>query len=171
MLHSYAFSNFRSFRERVEVPFTLTEKDAVNGWDRISRQSRQRLTTAMAVLGGNASGKTSLIQPLAFLAWFVRYSFSASPDSGVPVPPHFNGQSSPTEFEVIVDAPDPETLLRYRLSATTQHVLSESLEQGGRASGMPSSIASERVKVRTGSRRTDLASISPTRRRFGPTFR
>lgn len=129
MLHSYAFSNFRSFLERVEVPFTLTDKDAVNGWARISRQSRQRLTTAMAVLGANASGKTSLLQPLAFLAWFVRYSFSASPESGVPVPPHFNGQSLPTEFEVIVDAPEPETLLRYHLSATTQHVLSESIER------------------------------------------
>ncbi|MGH8259451.1 MAG: AAA family ATPase, partial [Steroidobacteraceae bacterium] len=77
MLHSYAFSNFRSFLERVEVPFTLTDKDAVSGWDRVSPMSQQRLTTAMAVLGANASGKTSLIQPLAFLAWFVRYSFSA----------------------------------------------------------------------------------------------
>ncbi len=129
MLHSYAFSNFRSFLNRVEVPFTLTDKDAVRGWDRESPISHQRLTTAVAVLGANASGKTSLIQPLAFLAWFVRYSFSAAPESGVPVPPHFSGQDRPSEFEVIVDALEPDTLLRYRLSATPRHVISESLER------------------------------------------
>lgn len=129
MLHSYAFSNFRSFRERVEVPFMLTEKDAVNGWDRVSPLSQQRLTTAMAVLGANASGKSSLIQPLAFLAWFVRYSFNVPPESTIPVTPHFNAPADATEFEVVLDARQPETLLRYRLSVTTSHVVAESLER------------------------------------------
>lgn len=129
MLHSYSFSNFRSFLKRVEVPFTLTEKDAVNGWDRKSPITQQRLTTAMAVLGANASGKTSLVQPLAFLGWFVRESFQASPDSGVPVEPHFNGRDSASEFEAILDAPEPETLYRYRVSVTMSHVLAESLER------------------------------------------
>jgi putative AbiEii toxin of type IV toxin-antitoxin system len=130
MLHSYAFSNFRSFRERVEVSCALTEKDAVRGWDHTSR-SNQRFTTAMAVLGANASGKTSLILPLAFLHWFVKYSFNSKPDSGIPVAPHFNGEASSIDFEVIVDAPEPETetLLRYRLSVTTKWVLAESLER------------------------------------------
>jgi hypothetical protein len=131
MLHSYAFANFRSFLERVEVPFTLTDKDAVNGWDRVS-QTGQRLTTVMAVLGANASGKTSLIQPLAFLAWFVRHSFSLPPETDVPLAPHFNGRDLPSEFEIIADAPEPEALLRYRLSATPQYVLAESLERKAR---------------------------------------
>lgn len=111
------------------MPFTLTDKDAVNGWDRISPVSGQRLTTAIGVLGSNASGKTSLIQPLAFLNWFVRHSFNAPPDSGVPVVPHFNARNSPTEFEVIADAREPGTLWRYRLSVTPRHVLTESLER------------------------------------------
>lgn len=129
MLHSYSFSNFRSFREKVEVSFRLTEKDAVHGWDYESPISNQRLSTAVAVLGPNASGKTSLVQPLAFLNWFVRGSFHSKPDSGVPVAPHFSAPASATEFEVIVDSPEPETLLRYRLSATQRAVLSESLER------------------------------------------
>ena len=129
MLHSYSFSNFRSFRGRVEVSFTLTDKDTVHGWDRFSPTSKQRLTTAIAVLGPNASGKTSLVQPLAFLNWFVKNSFSSKPDSGIPVPTHFNGGASSTDFEVVVDAPEPETLLRYRLNATTKAVLAESLER------------------------------------------
>ena len=130
MLHSYSFSNLRSFRERAEVSFELTDKDSVHGWDHVS-QSKQRLTTAIAVLGANASGKTSLLQPLAFLNWFVKYSFNLKPDSGLPMTPHFSGEASATDFEVIIDAPEPErdTLLRYRLSATTKWVLAESLER------------------------------------------
>jgi hypothetical protein len=132
MLHSYAFANFRSFLTRVEISFALTDKDAVNGWDRVSPQTSQRLTTVMAVMGANASGKTSLIQPLAFLAWFARHSFSLPPDAGVPLAPHFNGANVPSDFEVIADAPEPGTLLRYRLRATLQYVLAESLEHKAR---------------------------------------
>lgn len=128
MLHSYAFANFRSFRERTEVSLGLAENASVNGWDRMS-SSGQRLTTALAVLGPNASGKTSLIQPLAFLAWFIRDSFNSKPDQGIPITPHFTGRDTPTEFEAIADADDLESLWRYRLSANTQEVLAESLEK------------------------------------------
>jgi len=128
MLHSYAFTNFRSFRRRTEVSLVLADNAAVNGWDRVS-PSGQRLTTALAVLGPNASGKTSLIQPLAFLAWFVPHSFSAKPDEGIPIMPHFTGRDAPTEFEVITDADEPESLWRYRLSVNGQEVLAESLER------------------------------------------
>jgi uncharacterized protein len=129
MLHSYAFSNFRSFLERVEVSLTLTDKDSVNGWDVRSPISDQRLTTALAVLGANASGKTSLLKPLAFLWWFVRQSFASPPDAGLPVERHFNGGDAPTTFEVVVDAYEPDTLWRYTLSVNAKQVLSESIER------------------------------------------
>lgn len=129
MLHSYAFSNFRSFLERTEVSFALTEKDSVNGWVRHSPISGQRLTTALAVLGPNASGKTSLLQPLAFLGWFIRASFSLAPDAAIPVIPHFNGADKPSEFEVIADGPEIDTVLRYRLTTTAHHIVYETLER------------------------------------------
>jgi hypothetical protein len=146
MLHSYAFSNFRSFLERVEVSFALTEKDAVIGWDRASPVTGQRLTTAMAVLGGNASGKTSLLQPLAFLAWFIRFSFAAPPDAPVPIEPHFRGGDLPTEFEVIADALEPETLFRYRLSVGAGTVHTESLETKLRRGQWQAVFRRERAK-------------------------
>jgi hypothetical protein len=127
MLHYYAFSNFRSFRERVEVPLTLADNASLQGWDRVS-PSGQRLTTAMAVLGANASGKTSLVQPLAFLSWFVPRSFEAKPDADIPITPHFTGGDAPTTFEVIADADVPGKLWRYCLSVNRRQVLSESLE-------------------------------------------
>jgi AAA domain, putative AbiEii toxin, Type IV TA system len=129
MLHSYAFSNFRSFRDRVEVSLKLAENASVNGWDRMPPFG-QRLTTAMAVLGANASGKTSLIQPLAFLAWFIPHSFNAKPDERVPITPHVTAPEEPTEFEIIGETADePETLWRYRLGITIRKVISESLER------------------------------------------
>ncbi|HEX7115623.1 MAG TPA: ATP-binding protein [Steroidobacter sp.] len=134
MLHSYAFANFRSFRSRVEVSFLLNEKDAVKSWETTSA-SGHRLTTALAVFGANASGKTSLLQPLAFLAWFVPHSFSLKPDAPIPISPHFAARKEPTEFEVVVDAVEPGMLWRYRLSLTRERVLAETLERkkaGGR---------------------------------------
>jgi hypothetical protein len=128
MLHSYAFANFRSFRERTEVSLKLAENASVSGWDRES-PSGQRLTTALAVLGPNASGKTSLIHPLAFLAWFIRESFNAKPEQGIPIIPHFTGGDAPSEFEVIADADEPESLWRYRLGVNGEEVLAESLEK------------------------------------------
>jgi hypothetical protein len=129
MLHSYAFSNFRSFLERTEVSFALTEKDAVNGWVRNSPISGQRLATALAVLGPNASGKTSLLQPIVFLGWFIRGSFSLAPEAPIPVTPHFSAADKPSEFEVVADGPNADTMLRYRLITTAHHIISESLER------------------------------------------
>ena len=111
------------------MSFTITEKDSVNGWVRHSPISGQRLTTALAVLGPNACGKTSLLQPLAFLGWFIRGSFGLAPEAEIPVTPHFNGADKPSEFEVIADGPDADTLLRYQLTTTAQHIVAETLER------------------------------------------
>jgi uncharacterized protein len=129
MLHSYTFSNFRSFRGQAHVSFELTDKDVVNGWAQESTISNERLSTAIAILGSNASGKTSLIQPLAFLNWFVANSFRTTPDAGLLVPPHFLAKDFPTEFEVVTDSWEPEIVLRYRLSIDSANVVKESLEK------------------------------------------
>ena len=111
------------------MSFAITEKDSVNGWVRHSPISGQRLTTALAVLGPNASGKTSLLQPLAFLGWFIRGSFSLAPEAPIPVTAHFNAADKPSEFEVIADGLDPGTVLRYQLTTTAQRIVTETLER------------------------------------------
>lgn len=129
MLHRYAFSNFRSFRERTEVRLTLAENASANSWA-VHSSAGPRLTTALAIIGPNGAGKTSLIQPLAFLGWFVPHSFGASPDSPMPIASHFAApEDEPTTFEVIVDAEEPKTFWRYQLSAIKPRVLTESLER------------------------------------------
>lgn len=126
MLHSFAFRNFLSFKERTEVSFALTQKASTHGWDAVS-PSGQRLATALAVIGANGAGKTSLIRPVAFLNWFIVHSFHQSaPNDPIPIRPHFSTPDQPAEFEIEADDLDG-TLWRYVLRATPERVLHEAL--------------------------------------------
>lgn len=124
MLHRYAFSNFQSFRERTEVSWLLDRKvpDAV--WSRQSG-SGERVSTVMAVIGPNASGKTALLKPVLFLDWFMRHSFSAEPAALLPFQPHAVASTEPSEFEIEADFEG--RLWRYTLRCTPQRVLHEAL--------------------------------------------
>lgn len=126
MLHSYAFSNFQSFRERAEVDFTLTRKVTLTDW-MAEVPTGEQLTKLMGVIGPNGGGKTALIKPVAFLSWFIGQSFRNQPDAGIPVTPHFAAADQPTEFECVVDFDG--RLWRYVLRCTPERVLHEALYQ------------------------------------------
>lgn len=125
MLHRYAFSNFQSFRDPVEVSLRLNRKVPAVGWEAVSAGGH-RLSTAAAVLGANGSGKTALIKPVVFLAWFMRHSFGAPVDAPIPVAPHFAAADQPTTFEIEAEDTDGQ-LWRYVLRLTPQRVLHEAL--------------------------------------------
>jgi uncharacterized protein len=125
MLHRYGFSNFQSFAEWTEVDLRLNAKTQQVGWERLSKGG-QRLSTAMAVVGANASGKTALLKPLALLEWFVKHSFQAPAEAPLPVVPHFNLPGSPTEMEFEGEDLDGK-LWRYELKLTAERVVHEAL--------------------------------------------
>ena len=127
MLHRYAFSNFQSFAEHTEVSLLLNGKVPPLGWE-TTTPSQQRVSTAMAVVGPNGSGKTALLKPLVFLHWFWRASFRADPEAPIPVTPHFSHTDTPTEMEVEAEGPDGR-LWRYVLRLTPKRVLHEALYQ------------------------------------------
>lgn len=124
MLHRYAFSNFQSFRERAEVSWLLDRKVPEAVWSR-QAGSGERLSTVMAVIGPNASGKTALLKPILFLDWFMRHSFVADPAQALPFSPHAAATSEPSEFEVETDVDG--RLMRYTLRCTPERVLHEAL--------------------------------------------
>lgn len=126
MLHSYAFSNFQSFRERVEVDLTISRKVAMTEWMR-EVPTGERVSKLMAVIGPNGSGKTALLKPMAFIAWFVSQSFQTPPEANIPVAPHAAATDEPTELECTLDFDGK--LWRYVLRCTPQRVLHEALYQ------------------------------------------
>lgn len=126
MLHSFAFSNFQSFRERVEVDLAVGRKVGLTEW-MCEASTGERVSKLMAVIGPNGSGKTALLKPLAFLAWFIGQSFQNAPDAGIPVAPHFASSDEPVEFECMVDFDGK--LWRYVLRCTPERVLHEALYQ------------------------------------------
>lgn len=126
MLHSYAISNFQSFRERVEVDLTINRKVELTDWMTVS-PSGERLSKLMAVIGPNGSGKTALLNPIVFISWFVANSFQTPPDAAIPVTPHAAASDEPTELECTVDFDGK--LWRYVLRCTPERVLHEALYQ------------------------------------------
>lgn len=126
MLHSYAFANFQSFLERVEVDLTLNRKTAMTDW-MAETPTGERVSKLMSIIGPNASGKTALLKPAAFLGWFVAHSFQTPYDAAIPVAPHFAAPNKPTEFECILDFDGK--LWRYELHCTPKRVVHEALYQ------------------------------------------
>ena len=124
MLHRYAFSNFQSFRERAEVSWLLDRKVPEAVWSRTA-DSGERVSTVMAVIGPNASGKTALLKPILFLDWFMRQSFGADPAAPLPFQAHAAAPAEPSEFEMEADMDG--RLWRYTLRCTPQRVLHEAL--------------------------------------------
>ncbi|AMK77807.1 MULTISPECIES: AAA family ATPase [Methylomonas] len=126
MLHSYAFSNFQSFAERVDVDLTIKRNTTLTDW-MIDDVCGNRVSKLISVVGHNASGKTALLKPIAFLHWFICHSFASQPNSPIPFSPHLAHINSPTEFECVFDFDG--NLWRYVLHATPTRVLREALYQ------------------------------------------
>jgi len=125
MLHRYAFKNFESFAQHTEVSLRLNDKAAARGWE-VNSRGGQRLSTVLGVMGANGAGKTRVLKPLSFAAWFLTHSFRADPADPIPIAPHFAHESQPTEIEVEAED-DQGELWRYELHATPQRVVHEAL--------------------------------------------
>lgn len=123
MLLSYEFSNFQSFLDPTVVDLTLDGKSRLTDW--MASSPTGHATKVMAVIGPNASGKTALLKPMAFLSWFVGQSFQSNPDLPIPVAAHFSAPNKPCSFKCTFVA--DERVWRYELQCTPQRVLHEAL--------------------------------------------
>lgn len=125
MLHKYRFKNFFSFAEETEISFELNRQVPVSDLV-FESPGGARLSKVLAAIGPNASGKTNVLKPLAFLSWFVAHSFTSSkPEDEIPVQAHFFSDSVDSEFEIEFE--DRGRYYRYSLVVNSERVVHESL--------------------------------------------
>jgi len=85
MLHEFSIRNFYSFADEAAVSFCVGEQ-VPNNTLFAETPSGQRISKVLTVIGPNASGKTNLLKGLAFLRWFMLFSFRAvDPKDKIPV--------------------------------------------------------------------------------------
>ena len=124
MLRSFTLQNFQSFREPVQISLELNRHTPEDGRSCTSALGT-RLSKAIAVVGANASGKTTLIKSLVFVDSFVKHSFHAKPDEPIALAGQFSATTEPSTFEVEFEFDGREW--RYRLVASRDRVHHESL--------------------------------------------
>ena len=124
MLKSFALRNFQSFHEQVHISLELN-KHTPDDNRAFETPLGSKLSKALAVIGPNASGKTTLIKSLAFVSWFVCQSFHAKLDAPIPLIGHFGAANETSEFEVEFEMDGHDW--KYRLVASETRVYSEHL--------------------------------------------
>ncbi|MCY4101698.1 MAG: AAA family ATPase [bacterium] len=124
MLLRFEVSNYRSILDPVELSMIAVDQDraATRGFDQLS----ERVLTVAGIYGPNASGKSTVLEALAWLSFAVRASLR-SWSNFVPCFPHRFGdgpdRASTFEVDFVVDG----VRHGYRLEVDYSAVMSESL--------------------------------------------
>ena len=86
MLYLLEIENFYSFRDKHIVDLRIGDAvaDEPGRFDELFPGSDERAPRVVAFFGPNASGKSTVLKAVAFIAWFVRDSFQLAPDAGLP---------------------------------------------------------------------------------------
>lgn len=86
MIYQLEIENFYSVRERQLIDLTVGKKvpDEPGRLVRIHDGTDVRAPRVVALFGANASGKSNVLRAIAFLSWFVQFSFDRAAGSGLP---------------------------------------------------------------------------------------
>jgi energy-coupling factor transporter ATP-binding protein EcfA2 len=86
MLYEIEIENFYSIRDpqMIDLRVALNAPDLPGRFAPLWKGSRDRAPKVVAIYGPNASGKSTVLRALSFVAWFVRESFSISPGARLP---------------------------------------------------------------------------------------
>lgn len=125
MIRNYSCENFCSFRDHVEFSL-LTGAKTPTDYSYVPSLSGDQISVLAGVFGPNASGKTNLLKPLAFLNYFLRHSYQEQErGDGLPVDPFFTNTTEPTRFTLEFEGSGQR--YRYELSLTRQEIQEEKL--------------------------------------------
>lgn len=118
MIYAFGASNYFSFKDGFDVSFELNSKVPK------SVSSGKKLSTVIGIKGANASGKTSILKALEFLAGFCNRSF-VRPDTDTNYVSPFFSSEDPCEFYIDFEIENIRYL--YEVSITRELVIREAL--------------------------------------------
>ena len=77
MIYKLEIENFYSVRDRQVIDLTVGRKvpEEPGRLVQLHTGSEDRVPRVIAIYGANASGKSNVLRAIAFLSWFVQYSF------------------------------------------------------------------------------------------------
>lgn len=147
MLYRLEIENFFSIRE-TQVIDLIANDNAPDEPERLAPiwpGAAERAPKVIALFGANASGKSTVLRALSFIAWFVRNSFQLTPETLIPYLAFLDGESQnrPTRLAVTFSGPAeldhleksnvPECRYEYEVAfslqgAKPQEVISETLK-------------------------------------------
>ena len=137
MLIEFSVENHRAISERQTFSMVAAGADIIDRLEppyhvaETGLASVPRAVVDACLFGANGSGKTSLVDAMAFMVNFVRASVSSGPEVEIDVEPfifHSKWTEKPSEFEVIfVHA---RTIYKYGFVATREQVIEEWLFVG-----------------------------------------
>ncbi len=124
MIRKVAISNFYSIKDHQEINFVLGKNtpDLPGKFANPNSQSDDRVPKVVVLFGPNASGKTTVLRAMAFLKWFIEFSFDMPDADSVPFVP-FLGSTAPDSFtelsaELYGQTFKKESLCIYRYAVT-----------------------------------------------------
>lgn len=129
MIHSITAKNFQSLRHEITLDLTTNKKASERNEGYATGTDDTRVILIQALIGGNASGKTTMLKALAFVRWLQVDSFRWNPERSLPIKGFAGDKISlkaPTEFIVTFEM--QEGLYKYTVSVTKSRILSESLD-------------------------------------------
>ena len=119
MLLGYGAKNCWCFKEWLDIDLRL------NGYVPENISLNKRFSLIMGFQGANASGKTNALKIFAFIADFVKNSFSYSPESEIIYDSFFNNTDDSEFYVEFTDSNDNE--YRYETVLQKKHVVRESI--------------------------------------------
>ena len=86
MLYELEIENFYSIRETqvIDLRVAANAPDLSERFAPLWKGSKERAPKVVAIFGPNASGKSTVLRALSFVAWFVRESFGLAPGARLP---------------------------------------------------------------------------------------
>lgn len=145
MISRIEIENFYSVRQAQNLDLRVADNvpETPGRFGEVCPGSKERVPKVVALFGPNASGKSTVLRALAFMAWFVQSSFQLPPDAPQPCE-SFNDKEAgqlPTRLAIHFGA--PANLIEPRLEECSKYVYEVSFSA---EFGKPKAVISEALR-------------------------